>query len=78
MPASSAPPPRPRPPRPERCPRRRPGPVPTMRPSRGPSAHGDEHVIKFAGTAADVHARTGSPAALAAAPHAVELIPRPD
>ncbi len=28
--------------------------------------HGDEHVIKFADTAADVHARTGNPAALAA------------
>ena len=34
--------------------------------------HGDEHVIKFADTAADVHARTGNPAALAA-----ELVPRP-
>jgi hypothetical protein len=40
-------------------------------------AHGDEHVIKFADTAADVHARTGNPAALAAAVHAAELIPRP-
>lgn len=40
-------------------------------------AHGDEHVIKFADTAADVHARTGDPAALAAAVRAVELIPRP-
>lgn len=40
--------------------------------------HGDEHVIKFADTAADVHARTGSPAALAAAIRAVELIPRRD
>jgi hypothetical protein len=39
--------------------------------------HGDEHVIKFADTAADVHARTGSPAALAAAVHATALIPRP-
>ena len=38
--------------------------------------HGDEHVIKFADTAVDVHARTGSPAALAAALRAVELIPR--
>jgi hypothetical protein len=28
--------------------------------------HGDEHVIKFADTAADVHARTGNPDALAA------------
>jgi hypothetical protein len=41
-------------------------------------AHGDEHVIKFADTAADVHARTGRAAALAAAAHAVKLIPRPD
>jgi hypothetical protein len=40
-------------------------------------AHGDEHVIKFADTAAEVHARTGSPAALAAAVHAAGLIPRP-
>jgi hypothetical protein len=40
--------------------------------------HGDEHVIKFADTAADVHARTGSPAVLAAALRAVELIPRRD
>jgi hypothetical protein len=37
--------------------------------------HGDEHVIKFADTAADVHARTGSAAALAAAVRAAELIP---
>jgi Questin oxidase-like len=40
-------------------------------------AHGDEHVIKFADTAADVHARTGDPAALAAAVQAIELIPCP-
>jgi hypothetical protein len=40
-------------------------------------AHGDEHVIKFADTAAEVHARTGDPAALVAAAHAIELIPRP-
>ena len=40
-------------------------------------AHGDEHVIKFADTAADVHARTGDPAALAAVVHAVALIPHP-
>jgi len=40
-------------------------------------AHGDEHVIKFADTAVDVHARTGDPAALAAAAHAIELIPGP-
>jgi hypothetical protein len=39
-------------------------------------AHGDEHVIKFADTAADVHARTGNAAALAAAIHAATLIPR--
>jgi len=37
--------------------------------------HGDEHVIKFADTAADVHARTGRPAALAAAIRAAELVP---
>jgi hypothetical protein len=40
-------------------------------------AHGDEHVIKFADTAAEVHARTGDPAALAAAVHAAGLVPRP-
>lgn len=39
--------------------------------------HGDEHVIKFADTAIDVHARTGSPAVLAAAIHAAQLVPRP-
>ncbi len=39
-------------------------------------AHGDEHVIKFADTAVDVHARTGDAAALAAAVHAATLIPR--
>jgi hypothetical protein len=39
--------------------------------------HGDEHVIKFADTAADVHLRTGDPAALAAVVHAVALVPRP-
>jgi hypothetical protein len=38
--------------------------------------HGDEHVIKFADTAAEVHARTGDPAALAAAVYATDLIPR--
>jgi hypothetical protein len=37
--------------------------------------HGDEHVIKFADTAVDVHARTGRPAALAAAVRAAELVP---
>jgi hypothetical protein len=39
-------------------------------------AHGDEHVIKFADTAIDVHARTGEASALAAAVYAVERIPR--
>jgi hypothetical protein len=39
-------------------------------------AHGDEHVIKFADTAADVHARTGNAAALAAVVHAVTHVPR--
>ena len=38
--------------------------------------HGDEHVIKFADTAADVFARTGNPAALAAAIRATQLIER--
>jgi hypothetical protein len=38
--------------------------------------NGDEHAIKFADTAAEVHARTGDPAALAAAAHAAALIPR--
>jgi hypothetical protein len=37
-------------------------------------AHGDEHVIKFADTAAEVFERTGNPDALAAAAHARELI----
>jgi hypothetical protein len=36
--------------------------------------HGDEHVIKFADTAADTYARTGDPAALAAAVRATTLI----
>lgn len=40
-------------------------------------AHGDEHAIKFADTAADVYGRTGNPAAIAAARRAVRLIPRP-
>jgi hypothetical protein len=35
-------------------------------------------VIKFADTAAEVHARTGDPAALAAVLHTAELIPAPD
>ena len=38
--------------------------------------HGDEHVIKFADTAADVYARTGNPGALAAAIRATRLIDR--
>ncbi len=38
--------------------------------------HGDEHVIKFADTAADVHARTGNPDALAAAVRSTQLIGR--
>ncbi len=37
-------------------------------------AHGDEHVIKFADTAAEVHERTGDPDALAAAGYAAMLI----
>jgi hypothetical protein len=36
--------------------------------------HGDEHVIKFADTAADVYARTGADDALAAAVRATQLI----
>ncbi|HZR53147.1 MAG TPA: hypothetical protein VFB06_26995 [Streptosporangiaceae bacterium] len=40
-------------------------------------AHGDEHAIKFADTAADVYERTGNPAATAAAVRAVTLIPLP-
>jgi hypothetical protein len=38
--------------------------------------HGDEHVIKFADTAADVYARTGNSDALAAAIRATHLIER--
>ena len=38
--------------------------------------HGDEHVIKFADTAADVYTRTGNPDALAAAIRATRLIDR--
>jgi hypothetical protein len=37
-------------------------------------AHGDEHVIKFADTAAEVYTRTGNPRALAAALRAATLI----
>ena len=39
-------------------------------------ADGDEHVIKFADTAVEVHDRTGNPDALAAAAHARELLSR--
>jgi hypothetical protein len=39
-------------------------------------AHGDEHVIKFADTAADVYQRTADPDALAAAVHASGLLSR--
>lgn len=39
--------------------------------------HGDEHVIKFADTAADVYARTGAGDALAAAVRATQLISPP-
>jgi len=38
--------------------------------------HGDEHVIKFADTAADIYTRTGNPDALAAAVRATQLIER--
>jgi len=38
--------------------------------------HGDEHVIKFADTAADVYARTGNADVLAAAVRATQLIDR--
>jgi hypothetical protein len=38
--------------------------------------HGDEHVIKFADTAADVYARTGDRAVLAATVQAAQLIDR--
>jgi len=38
--------------------------------------HGDEHVIKFADTAADAYARTGNADALAAAVRAADLIAR--
>lgn len=37
--------------------------------------HGDEHVVKFADTAADVHFRDGDPAALAAVLWAVRSVP---
>lgn len=37
-------------------------------------AHGDEHIIKFTDTAAEVYTRTGHPDALAAALRAIDLI----
>lgn len=40
-------------------------------------AHGDEHVIKFTDTAAEVYARTGQSDALAAALRTGTLIPSP-
>lgn len=40
------------------------------------AGHGDEHVIKFADTAADVYTRTTDPDALAAARRVADLIPR--
>jgi hypothetical protein len=40
-------------------------------------AHGDEHVIKFSDTAAEVYARTGNENALAAATHCAQLIRSP-
>ena len=57
-----------------------PGPPAGPQPAEGTFAraveHGDEHVIKFADTAADVYARTGNPDALAAAIRAADLIER--
>ena len=58
--------------------------LPTVTPGAQPeenildaaTEHGDEHVIKFADTAADVYARTGAPEALAAARHVADLIDR--
>ena len=38
--------------------------------------HGDEHVIKFADTAADVYARAGNPDALATAVRAIQTMDR--
>jgi hypothetical protein len=57
-----------------------PGPPAGPQPAEGTFAravdHGDEHVIKFADTAADAYARTGNPDALAAAFRAADLIER--
>lgn len=62
-----------------------PGPGPTL--PAGPGAvaemvdravsHGDEHVIKFTDTAAEVYTRTGQAEALAAAQRVATLIPSP-
>jgi Questin oxidase-like len=62
------------------------GPAAAPDPPGGPQAaeetfaraveHGDEHVIKFADTAADAYARTGNPDVLAAAIRATRLIDR--
>ena len=62
-----------------------PGPRPTLPAGPGAAAevldravaHGDEHVIKFTDTAAEVYARTGQPDALAAALRVATLIPSP-
>jgi hypothetical protein len=43
----------------------------------GAISHGDEHVIKFTDTAAEVYQRTGNPDALAAALQCARLIGRP-
>jgi len=37
--------------------------------------HGDEHVVKFADTAADVHLRDGDPAALGAVLWVLQTVP---
>ncbi|HEY3952405.1 MAG TPA: hypothetical protein VGM53_03460 [Streptosporangiaceae bacterium] len=63
---------------PEELPDAPPGPDAAAETFARAVGHGDEHVIKFADTAVDVHARTGSPAVLAAAVRAVDLIPRHD
>jgi Questin oxidase-like len=62
-------------------------PAPEPAPLTGPGAvaemldravhHGDEHVIKFTDTAAEVYTRTGNPDALAAAVRVAALIPSP-
>src|SRR5580692_1577570 len=75
-------PPQPAPPQPAPPEAAAPGPLPA-----GPDAaaeaidravaHGDEHVIKFTDTAAEVYARTGQADALAAALRTGTLIPSP-